>query len=525
MPDRTENVHARSTHGAPLVAAILVLPAAVFLAVWSAVLSVKGPYWLGSNLDPDYVYLMNGLNVFSGFAPGQADHPGTTLQALIAGVIGLAHAWTGSGSVADDVLGRPEHYLLLSSIALLVLFALGLAWAGLATLRATGSAAAAVAVQAIPALASRVLSQIVCVKPDALVLALAAALVAVTVSALATDREPGMPRALAFGGVIGLLACTKIIAAPLALVPLLLLRGAAARLAFVLAAAVAFAVAFAPAYSMAEVFGSFLLGIATHSGSYGSGARSLFDAGRYAGGLLQMAKWNPDLVFVIAGGAAIWILARRKPELRGDRRVRALGGALAAQIATLLIAARHPGPNYAIPATALSGLTVVLAAWIAPRVVVERRKVVLALVLPLAAFFSFREAVMGRERYRTFQRDTTEHLAAAAAARAIPGASIVYYYRASAPVYALRFGDEYTAGRWTSWLSAHHPGAIFFNAFTGAFSSYGPGNVLPPSRDRVLLFQGSTLGVESFTDTLAHHGLEPVFSGPFESVYRAPGIW
>jgi hypothetical protein len=41
----------------------------------------------------------------------------------------------------------------------------------------------------------------------------------------------------------------------------------------------------------------------------------------------------------------------------------------------------------------------------------------------------------------------------------------------------------------------------------------------------VLLFQGSTLGVEAFTDSLANRGLEPVFSGPFESVYRAPGIW
>ena len=36
------------------------------------------------NWDPDYAYLFNGLSIYSGRAPQHIDHPGATLQSLIA---------------------------------------------------------------------------------------------------------------------------------------------------------------------------------------------------------------------------------------------------------------------------------------------------------------------------------------------------------------------------------------------------------------------------------------------------------
>jgi len=152
----------------------------------------------------------------------------------------------GTGTLADDVLGHPEQHLLAVSRVLLVLLALGLAWAGHETLRATGSIAAALAVQAIPALSSRTLAQVACVKPEPLYLALTAALVALTMRTLASDREPGAGRAVLLGMVVGVAACTKIITAPLALLPLFQLRCRAGRLAFSTAALLAFLVALAP---------------------------------------------------------------------------------------------------------------------------------------------------------------------------------------------------------------------------------------------------------------------------------------
>jgi hypothetical protein len=185
--------------------------------------------------------------------------------------------------------------------------------------------------------------------------------------------------------------------------------------------------------------------------------------------------------------------------------------------------ARHPRLYYALPAIWLSGLTLALALQLGPRVI-GRRRLALALVLPVAAFLSIREVAMSVQRYRDFARERAEELAAAAAARSVPGATLVYYYRASAPVFALRFGDEYTCGHWTGWLEAHHPGAVFFSPFSGGFSGYGGEGARPPP-GRPLVFQGSTLGREPFTEPLANHGLAPIFSGPSESVYLAPSIW
>jgi hypothetical protein len=384
--------------------------------------------------------------------------------------------------------------------------------------------AATLLVQALPALASRSLSQVGCVKPEPLLLALTAALVAVTMHALASERGPGVGRGVLMGAIVGIATCTKITAAPLALLPLLLLRRTSARIAFAAAALTAFAASIAPALEQLRVFGRFVTRIATHSGQYGMGAAGIFDPARYAAGLAQSAARNPDLVGVIVGGAALWILARRRAELRSDRWVRALGGALAAQVATVLLVARHPGMHYVLPATALSGLTVAIALRIAPRAI-ERRRLALVLAFPLAAFLSIREVSMGLARYRGFELARSEQMAAAAAARALPGATLVYYYRASAPVFALRFGDEYSSGRWTAWLSAHHPGAAFYDPFGDRFSSYGADGIAVPATGRPIVFQGSTIGSEGFTRALADHGLKPIFSGRNESVYLAPAIW
>ena len=253
-------------------AALVALPALLFLAVWGTYLAARGPFWLGSNLDPEYPYLLNGLSIASGSSPGHVDHPGTTVQLAVAGALRASHALAGTGSLADDVLSRPERYLHVAAWALLGLVALALAWAGLEARRATGSAAIALLVQAVPALSSRSLSQLGGVRPEPLLLALAAALAALTLRSLAPGRQPGARDAALLGAVVGLAACTKVTAAPLLLLPLLLVRRPGQRLAAAGAAALAFAASFAPAASRLAAFAGFLGRIATHSGQYGAGA-------------------------------------------------------------------------------------------------------------------------------------------------------------------------------------------------------------------------------------------------------------
>ncbi len=59
----------------------------------------SGPFYFADTLDPDYAYLFNGLNIALGKEPSHVDHPGTTLQSLIASGIFLSSIFYEPGKV------------------------------------------------------------------------------------------------------------------------------------------------------------------------------------------------------------------------------------------------------------------------------------------------------------------------------------------------------------------------------------------------------------------------------------------
>ena len=95
-----------------------------------------GPYHLGLNQDPSYMYLMNGLNLVKGKPPGHVDNPGTTLQGVAAIGIGVTYLFSGkSANIEQDVITNPEKYLdaihaILLGLVLLVVLALAYRIAG-----------------------------------------------------------------------------------------------------------------------------------------------------------------------------------------------------------------------------------------------------------------------------------------------------------------------------------------------------------------------------------------------------------
>ena len=92
---------------------------------------IKGPYYLGENSDPEYVYLFNALNIAQFEAPRHTDHPGTTMQLLGATVIRGSYYFAGGDNLVEDVLSRPEHYLRLMNIVLILLYSVTLLAVGL----------------------------------------------------------------------------------------------------------------------------------------------------------------------------------------------------------------------------------------------------------------------------------------------------------------------------------------------------------------------------------------------------------
>jgi len=66
-----------------------------------------GPFWLWSNLDPDYWYLIDSLNMINGEWPKHIAHPGTTVQWIGMLIIKALHPFSTTEDINVMVLSNP----------------------------------------------------------------------------------------------------------------------------------------------------------------------------------------------------------------------------------------------------------------------------------------------------------------------------------------------------------------------------------------------------------------------------------
>ena len=100
------------------VISLLFIP--VCIAVFTVLMKqAAGPYWLGVNSDPAYLYLVNSVYLLDNITPYFTDHPGTTLELLGAIVIKtLVHG----KNTAEQVFMNPEYYLNALHYVMFVLY-------------------------------------------------------------------------------------------------------------------------------------------------------------------------------------------------------------------------------------------------------------------------------------------------------------------------------------------------------------------------------------------------------------------
>ena len=273
---------------------VAALAGAFAVLAWQAGLAA-GPF----EADPDYIYLLSGLEIFNFISPHYYTHPGTPVE-LIAALV-LPVAWLmrmAHGAVNDAVLADPEYYL--SAIGLLFMLAIGVSLVGFALrLRRFAGAVPAIAGALSLFLFLPAFLALHRVTPEPLLLAsslvLAALVAPFAFAPLSSDRRA----ALAIGGTIGFCLALKATAAPL-LILILVPRTARARM-MALGAAVAAAIVFT--LPVAPHYGEMLLwyvGLFTHQGGYGSGATGLPPLSQLWADAQSMAAAMPEIFLCLA---------------------------------------------------------------------------------------------------------------------------------------------------------------------------------------------------------------------------------
>jgi len=458
---------------------LAVIPAAV-LCLGLVFLQAKGPFWLGLNLDPDYPYLLNSVNVAQLRPSAHTHHPGSTCHLLGAAFVKTFYALTAKAGVdlADDVLQRPEDYLRGMAILFMVLFAASLWLLGEAAWVGTRSRFAVVLCQLTPLLSATIHPHLACAKPEPVVLAASTAVAALALAGLAS--APGRTRAswgALLGVALGAALATKLNALPLFLVIPLLLVGWRAIASCLGAAALSLAALTVPAWKGLSHTLILARRIATHEGSYGSGDYGLLNPGSYVQNFANLLLSEPAMLVGLGLGVLLLALDRRVADAERPLARRTLAALLVAQIAVVALVARQPadealapGDRYLFPGLALTG-TVLALCWLRLSLRLKDASRPMRLGAALAAllfagYLTFalysQHSCLASARERQLEISRAAH-------GAFPFGNVLRYYRSSSVEYALHFGDTWAGKQFQLPISKAHPYSVFFSIFTGRF--------------------------------------------------------
>ena len=437
---------------------VLVLPIGL---AWTLFLlrAGAGPFWQWNLLDPSYFYLLDALNLANGDAPAHVFHPGITVQAFGALVLGGMSLLTG-GDVTAAVLDDPERYLRGLSDAMIVLNALALVLVGLAGRRAFGAWLPGLVCQLAPFMSTIVLKHAFLPKPESFLVFATSLLIALVLLCLRPGDGAANCLALGFGVVAGFVAATKITAVPVLILPLFLLRDAKSWTVYGFTAVVAAVLFVLPAWESIHVFFDWVGKVAVSAGPYASGTRTVMDFATYPEAFAKVLKrpsLRVPLILAVLAFAAVWWRTRRGWQIP-SAEVWALAAVSAAPLAQAALVAKQPTAFYMIPSYMLGAVSVLFSVRLLWACRPDGLKLPVG-PMPLAAgLFAIAVAAQAAGAVRlSHQLSDLRQQAATVDNGAFERCARVYVYSASAPVYAMFLANKVTGERFTRQLKERFP--------------------------------------------------------------------
>ena len=338
----------------------LIIPGIVFsLALLLS--DIKGPYYLAQNSDPEYAYLFNSLNIAKFEAPTHTDHPGTSLQLLGAVVIRASYFFSGKTSLVEDVLSRPEHYLRIMNILLILLYSITLFAVGLKGYRVSGTLIVALILQISPFLFITIFDSLTRVHPETLLLSLCNVVIIILLDQVYPYSEEKTSKdALWLGVTVGIGIVTKITFAPVFLLCMFFLYTWSSRLLFLLSTILSGFVFLLPAIGSLKRIGLWIVALLTHKGYYGTGQSGFIDLSVAGGFLTECFQNEPIFSIVFIPLTVITIYSLTKGNKTNRNIQSQLIGFCLFNWVMLVMVAKHPRIHYILPGLALIILNIII---------------------------------------------------------------------------------------------------------------------------------------------------------------------
>ena len=345
---------------------LIIIPVLLFVTSLDTI-QTRNKAWYGSGYDPEYAYLLNSLNMARFKLAGHADHPGTTMQ--VAGGLVLEGAWLvdkRGDNLTRAVLSEPEHYIRILNVATAVIGSLALFVLALFLYRRTRNIWYSLLLQLTPFVSGFLLfNGFTRVTQEVMQMVAAFAMAAVSlVWFFDPNQKDSRKYIVLFGIISGFGMASKVLFAPLMIIPLMLLKSFRHKAMFILLSILAFVFFTLPILKMYPYMFNWFYRLFIHSGQYGSGDAAVIDTSKYFNELINLIKINPVLAVIFGFSVLVLIgLIIKKLIKRGEPfspMSRLLLAVVLAQSAGYLLIAKQPKAAYLLPYESVTAINLVL---------------------------------------------------------------------------------------------------------------------------------------------------------------------
>ncbi|MDD4645726.1 MAG: hypothetical protein PHY99_07035, partial [Bacteroidales bacterium] len=332
----------------------------ILYVVWSLQLNhLGGPFFMNRS-DPEYPFLLNGLNcsLFQFHNIGHTDHPGTPMQMLTGLIIRITHILVGQDTVVQDVLSRPELYLASCSLFLTLLTFVVLLWVGRVAMRNDGRITGSLILQSTFFLSTILIDLQLRYTPDRIMVIYNLILAGLTMKYLFTENYDSWKYAILAGILMGISVATKFNYLPVLAIPFLIVPGLRNKIIYGITTIAAFFVGILPIIDKFYLFKNFLKNLVIHDGMYGGGSQQMINWQSLGKNTVNLLKENPTfaIILILAIGLVVYYLLNRKKLQKSDRYYLALSGFILAACLGFLLVSKQYKVVYFVPVLGLSGL-------------------------------------------------------------------------------------------------------------------------------------------------------------------------
>lgn len=311
------------------------------------------------NVDPEYCYLFNGLNLANFHLPWHIDHPGSPLQEFSAIIIWIVHLFNLSTSLIKDFLLNPEKFLTVIKISIDIVNSAALFIVGYFILKFSKNIFSAIFIQTAPFLSGTILliSNRLIVENFLIFIGLLLILLVYIFLHEKKYLENKIDVYIwLFALTIGLGIATKITFAPLFIVPFFLLNGFKKKFFYSLITLISFFVFAFPVIDRMDYFFNWIGALFVHSGVYGQGESNIINGNEFYNNLITMItheKVLPFVIVILLITNLLYFIPFLKLKTINDYYYKALLAITLAIILTILIVAKQLKYYYLSPSLLL----------------------------------------------------------------------------------------------------------------------------------------------------------------------------